>query len=165
MAADEPSTRRCDALFLTHKTEILDAATRMVGNPSIAEELAQESWLRWLRHDYDPSAARPLLKRIVKNLALDWLRSSRSERDRLAAAQWQDVSAPDTERHALSREKLRLVEDALDALPARTRRVFLMRRLDGLSYAEIGARLGISGARACQLFKDAMLHLSDHFDR
>jgi RNA polymerase sigma-70 factor (ECF subfamily) len=45
---------------------------------------------------------------------------------------------------ALAKERLRQVSEVLMALPARTRAVFLLRRVEGLRYAEIAIRLRVS---------------------
>ncbi len=50
----------------------------------------------------------------------------------------------DPARIVESRETLRIVEAALQALPERTRTIFLMRRLEGQNYRDIAARFGIS---------------------
>jgi RNA polymerase sigma-70 factor (ECF subfamily) len=50
----------------------------------------------------------------------------------------------DAERILESREALGFVAAALHALPQRTRTIFVLRRLDGLSYKDIARQLGIS---------------------
>jgi RNA polymerase sigma-70 factor (ECF subfamily) len=51
---------------------------------------------------------------------------------------------PSAERELIAREELRLVSDALAALPDRTLRIFRLYRLDGLRQREIAIELGIS---------------------
>jgi RNA polymerase sigma-70 factor (ECF subfamily) len=41
-------------------------------------------------------------------------------------------------------EALREIDAMLDGLPARAREAFLLAQLDGLTYAEVAARLGVS---------------------
>jgi len=48
------------------------------------------------------------------------------------------------ERHASGRAELRLLERALDALPARCREVVRLRKIDGLSQREVAAQMGIA---------------------
>jgi len=43
-----------------------------------------------------------------------------------------------------ARERLRLVKEALDEMPPRTRTIFLQHRLDGMKYREIAEAAGIS---------------------
>ena len=53
-------------------------------------------------------------------------------------------SSPDPERQAFAGELRDLLEWAIDALPAGTREVFVLREVEGLSTAETAASLGVS---------------------
>jgi RNA polymerase sigma factor (sigma-70 family) len=48
------------------------------------------------------------------------------------------------ERHSAARSELRLLQRALDLLPARCREVLELRKIDGLSQREVAARMGIT---------------------
>ncbi len=52
--------------------------------------------------------------------------------------------APSAETTTISRQELRRVQAALEHMPPRAREVFILSRIDGLTYVEIGERLGIS---------------------
>ncbi|ANH08365.1 fec I (plasmid) [Shinella sp. HZN7] len=52
--------------------------------------------------------------------------------------------APSAEDVVMGRDDLRRLQAAIDSLPPKCRQVFLLSRLEGLTYAEIGARLNIS---------------------
>src|SRR3546814_1611007 len=54
------------------------------------------------------------------------------------------ASPPQQEWNMEADDLLRLYEEAVDAMPPKTRRVFLMHRVDELSYREIHEFLGIS---------------------
>lgn len=56
------------------------------------------------------------------------------------------------------------MEQALRRLPARRRNIFLLHRLDGLSYAEIADLYGISVRRVERHIAAAMLHLGCELD-
>lgn len=66
---------------------------------------------------------------------------------------------PGPERELLARDELRATSIALAQLPERTRSVFVLRRLDGASFAEIGVRLGISLSAAEKHMLKATRHL------
>lgn len=51
---------------------------------------------------------------------------------------------PTAEATAIDRQELRRLQAALERLPLRAQQVFMLSRLDGLTYVEIGERLGIS---------------------
>ena len=86
------------------------------------------------------------LRRIAQNLLID-----RARRQRSAPAVFfplredSDAVAPAAQEWNLeAADLLRLYEAAVDAMPPKTRRVFLMHRVDELSYREIHELLGIS---------------------
>lgn len=153
-------------VFMAHRSALVDYATPIVGCPATAEDVVQESYLRFARRPDlgDEPLRQPLayLYRIVRNTALDWVRrvSAESRRDRsqeiLAAPL---ATAPSPEEVALGRDRLRRVEAALAELPERTRRAFELHRFDGLTFQEVGARLDVSPATAHRLARDAMVHL------
>lgn len=60
---------------------------------------------------------------------------------------------------AIQREALALVQAALDELPETTREAFRLKRLDGETFADIGARLGISKSSAHRLTQEALAHI------
>lgn len=51
---------------------------------------------------------------------------------------------PSAETTAMDRQELRRLQASLDQLPPRARQVFMLSRLEGLTYAQIGEQLGIS---------------------
>lgn len=118
-------------------------------NKSDIPDLVQEVYARV----YDaarkemPETARAFVFATAHNLLIDRVRREKivqfeavSELDTLAIAA--DEPAPD--RSAIARDELRRLQVALDRLPPRTREVVTMRRIDGLSRAEIAQRLGIT---------------------
>ncbi|MEM9247738.1 MAG: sigma-70 family RNA polymerase sigma factor [Pseudomonadota bacterium] len=145
--------------FVTERDTLIATACRIVNNRAVAEDLVQESWLRWASKPYQPTQIRPILLQIIRNLSIDWLRRQQTERTGNAElSRWTD-DGPDTERIVIARQELRCVVRALQKLPARTLTAFRLRRLDGLTYKEIGRRLGISEASAYRLVADALLQV------
>ena len=72
--------------------------------------------------------------------------------------------APDVERCLIAQERVDLLWEAIDQLPARTRQVFIMRKVEQLKNPEIAEELGISvsavekhirnGLRICRAYLD-----------
>ncbi len=60
------------------------------------------------------------------------------------------ADAPGPEQAAIARDELRHLQAALDRLPPRAREVILLRRVEGLSRAEIAARMGITEGTVSQ---------------
>lgn len=86
------------------------------------------------------------IRRIARNLLID--RARRQKRDSIVFfsldEQRDHVSPPDQCWNLEAADLLRLYEQAVDTLPEKTRRVFLMHRVEELSYRDIHERLGIS---------------------
>ena len=145
--------------FIAEQDRLIAVAVRIVDNRSVAEELVQESWLRWASKSYQPGQIRPLLLQIIRNLSIDWLRHQQTERNGLAELSTWGEEVPDTERVVIARQQLRCVVRTLRKLPKRTLTAFRLRRLDGLTYKEIAHRLNTSEASAYRLVADALVQV------
>jgi RNA polymerase sigma-70 factor, ECF subfamily len=125
-----------------HLTMVLTYATRLLGNPADAEDVAQETFLRvWQKAGtFQPRArARTWLLAIAHNLAVDRLRR-RKVRSEESSSDDERVFGPSSEEPAglLLRKLTALeVERALQALPDRQRMAILLAHEQGLSGAEI----------------------------
>ena len=87
------------------------------------------------------------LTRAVRNLALNHLRdTTRKSEVALPEFDFNAISdpAPSPEAAAIYRNELRRLLEAVAALPARRREVFVLNKFEGLSYDEIAARQGVS---------------------
>jgi len=117
-----------------------------------AAELAHETFLRF--HQFiqatPPDNARALAFSIAVNLATDYQRKAKVrnnftvETEPNLLAETHASPAPGPEQIAISRQRLKQFHDSLDELPANCRSAFLMHNIDGLTYAEIAACLGIA---------------------
>lgn len=134
-----------------------------------AEDVIQEAYLRVLRYsaEHAVESQERLLFSAAKNLAVD-SRRRRYVRTRTATdyAVLESCTQtwPDAHEVVYASQRLNKVELAVAQLPPRCREVFLIHRLDGLSYSQIAVQLGISVsavekhmARACLLL-DTILH-------
>lgn len=65
--------------FVDDRDRLIAIACRIVDSRAVAEELVQESWLRWDARDYPADKAAPIFRSIVANLARDWRRRQRTE--------------------------------------------------------------------------------------
>lgn len=111
------------------------------------QSLTQETMLRFLRGAPNSKIASPqaYLRRIAANLLRDRYRSDRRHAaDQHVQFEDDDVAGPSLERQLEARDLLRLVDAAILELRPRTREVFLAVRMDGMSYAEVRGRTGLS---------------------
>ena len=71
------------AAFEPHRRHLRDVAYRFLGSVADAEDIVQETWLRWTKADLTTiSEPRAWLTRIAARLSLDQLKSARVRRER-----------------------------------------------------------------------------------
>jgi RNA polymerase sigma-70 factor (ECF subfamily) len=131
---------------------------RFCHNPSTAEELAQEVFLRVYRSraTYEPSAKfTTWLYRIATNLAVNHARDTRHERPentvRLDESDQDTGTTPDladesltVEEQMMKRERLAAIRSKVNALPERQRLAVIMHKYQQMDYREIAGVLKLS---------------------
>jgi RNA polymerase sigma-70 factor (ECF subfamily) len=136
------------ALYREHHGWLLALLRRRLRCPDGAADLAHDTFVRvLLRPEVLPGLREPraYLTTIARNLLINHVRHRALESAWLdALAQLPTPLAPSPEEHLLVLEALREIDAMLDGLPARAREAFLLAQLDGLTYAEVAARLGVS---------------------
>jgi RNA polymerase sigma factor (sigma-70 family) len=137
-------------LFESHHGLVFQAAYRLTGSASDAEDVLQTVFLRLLRRDLrEPLApnAEGYLRRSAVNAALDLLRArSRSRTVPLSEAESMATSQVDPERATGERELKEWLRRAVAGLSGRAAEVFALRYLEGLSHPQIARLLGTSQA-------------------
>jgi RNA polymerase sigma-70 factor (ECF subfamily) len=131
-------------LVRCHQAGVVGVAYRLCGNARLAEDAAQEAFVRAWQHlpAYQPrSAFRNWLYRIATNATLDSLRRERPslELDELTPDRSDDGLQARVERH----EQADVVRQAVMALPDASRAVLVLREYEEMSYREIADTLGI----------------------
>lgn len=154
-------------LFLAHRRELHAYLTRKLGNRDTAADLTQETFLRFAEHRSGSPAAvitheRSYLYRTAHNLAVDYLRQVR--REKTGAVTDSELTAipdesPSPERSASGRDELAVVRAAVLELPERTRQVFALARIEGLTYRQVAARLEISDSSVQKHLAKATKHV------
>lgn len=114
-----------------------------------AADIVHDAFVKLLRSPKDDIRdVRAYLRRAAETIAIDdWRRRHRSEAVIDPADYRQDVvpdPAPAPDAAMMAREEQAALLAAIEALPPRCREVLLLHRFEGLSYAEIAQRLGIS---------------------
>jgi RNA polymerase sigma-70 factor (ECF subfamily) len=150
-------------IFLTHRSGLVDYATRIVGDHARAEDVVQEAYLR-----FDQAAsvqiAEPVgyLYRIVRNLALDGRRRQARESLFVIGQSPQSeraaCSRPGPEAEAAGRSDVEALKAALDELPERTRRALELHRFEGKTVKAVAGALGVSVGTAHALIVDGIEH-------
>jgi RNA polymerase sigma factor (sigma-70 family) len=124
--------------------------TRRVSDGHDAEDLVQESFLRVAQRT-DLDAIEHLdgyIYRTAANVLTDRYRHGNRSKRLAVLVPIDDhrevANDIDPHRELAGRMELSQLSDAMMALPERTRAVFVLRRVEGMRYKEIGIRLGIS---------------------
>ena len=138
-----------------HRTSVVHFLYRMVQNRAVAEELAQEVFLRVYRSrgTYEPTAKfTTWLFRIATHLALNALRDNKNERlqerldddsSDLPARQVAD-SRETVEQHMVYQAKLDEIRRAIASLPEKQRAAVLMHKYEEMEYSQIAKVLSCS---------------------
>jgi len=142
-------------LLEKHRSSVVHFLYRMVQNHAVAEELAQDVFLRVYRSrsSYEPTAKfTTWLFRIATHLALNALRDGKNERlqERLdddssdmPARQVSD-HRPSVEQSMVHRARLDEVRQAIKGLPEKQRAAVLMHKYEEMEYSQIAAVLSCS---------------------
>jgi len=146
------SQSRFNHVFLAQRISLLRTLERMVNNPSTAEDLLQETYLRVTRALSERAIdhLEPFVFQTARNLALDHLRArriqSRTMLDDVPLDVVQSVAAPasSAEDAAHAEQLLERLNVSLGELSARQQQIFILSRLHGHSYLEIAEQLGVS---------------------
>jgi len=114
-----------------------------------ANDLMQEAFARLAAHMRTKMLVHPAsyLQRIARNLLVDRMRSARSAEATRGPAldEVPELGTAPEQSYGIERQDvMRLYKAAVDGLPDQTRQVFLMHRVENLTYREIGEKLGVA---------------------
>lgn len=161
--SDTQPTTTFSQLMVIERPSLLRLARRILGDASLAEDVTQTLWLR-VQRIADPAAIkdkRAYLYRLVLNLTSDQMRS-RKRGAALFDGPADDArminAAPTTETLIIHRQRLDMLAAAIDELPPRCREVFILRRVEGLTPAEVADRLGIAPNTVAKHVRHAISH-------
>jgi RNA polymerase sigma-70 factor (ECF subfamily) len=136
-----------DALFRRHYETVRTLCARITATPSLGDDLAQETFLRVLRHRATfrgDARFTTWTYRIARNLCLEQL--SRQARDRQIAERWRlEAESPSVTNRSDDTEQLTA---ALQSLTPEQREVLVLCRYHDLPFTEIAAILGCTPGAA-----------------
>ncbi|HEX6123220.1 MAG TPA: sigma-70 family RNA polymerase sigma factor [Ktedonobacterales bacterium] len=140
------------ALVEKYKDPVFNVAYRMLGNPTEAEDVAQEAFVRAYTqlHTYkDTHRFSTWLLSIASHLSIDQLRRRRFlalPLENVPFLEWIADVGPSPEQSALRRETADDMQRILDTLPVKYRAVLLLRYWHDFSYEEIAQTLELTPA-------------------
>lgn len=141
------------ALYLAHRGEIQDYLNRRLRCQETAADLTQDTFIRLSEQmDRTPIANfRAYLFSAARNLFIDHTRRQEHRKGEPLDVQTigrLEQSTPTLEQAVIANQQLKALNDVIQNMPATCREVFLMVRVEGLTYAQISERLGISSKTA-----------------
>lgn len=157
--------------FNQYRTLLFSIAYRMLGSASDAEDVVQESFLRWQgAPESEVRSPHSYLSAVATRLSIDQLRSAHARREvyvgpwlpePLLTAQMPDMTSTAELSESLSVAFLLLLE----SLGPVERAVFLLREVFSYSYEEIAGIVGKSEANCRQMIRRAQQHLRERRPR
>lgn len=141
--------KRLMAAFVKMRPRLEAAALARVRSAATAEDLVQDTWVKLEKARTAAAIDNPagFVAQVARNTVSDHLRKERrrSEIDsEVSGLLWEGIDEVSPERMVIGRENLDAVRAALDELPEKTRRIFLMNRIDGIPHRRIAEQMGIT---------------------
>ncbi|QZY29396.1 RNA polymerase sigma-70 factor [Nocardioides coralli] len=150
--------------FVVHRNLLFTVAYEILGSASDAEDVLQESWLRWAEVDHaevrDPRA---YLVRVVTRQALNRLRTQSRRRETYVGPWLPEplLTAPDVADDVALAEHVSIAMlRVLDTLAPVERAVFCLHEVFGFGYDEIAAAVDKSEAACRQIASRARRHVA-----
>ena len=151
----EGDTQSFAVLLEKYRGPVIHFLQRMILNQAVAEELAQEVFLRVYRSraNYEPKAKfTTWLFRIASHLALNHIRDGRHERNQesldeeISEGMGRQVASvgPTVEQSLVRESKFVEIRRAVQNLPAKQRAAVLMHKYEEMDYSQIAAVLECS---------------------
>lgn len=155
-----------DALFHRLYPPLHRYLHRLTGDADVAEDVAQEAFVRLLQQSLPDDEARPWLFTVATNLVRDRARKrSRHRRLSVSVPRPSPPTRPDDETER--GERVKRVREVLAGLSERDRQLLLMRE-EGFKYDEIAEAIGVAPgsvgtllARALRRFQKAYTAVHD----
>lgn len=133
---------------------------RLTGDADVAEDIAQEAFVRLLRQNLPDGEVRPWLFTVAMNLVRDHARKT-DRRQRLLTGAPMLVTPGSLPDEDVERgERVARVRNVLERLPLRDRQLLLMRE-EGFKYEEIAAVIGVAPASVGTLIARALKRFAD----
>jgi len=145
--ADTSHSEYVGGLFRSHYQWLCTRLRRHLDSSAHAEDIAADTFVQLLTSPGVVPIRQPraLLTTIAQRLMYQLWRRRDLERAYLDALQLDDVyEAPSPEDLAQMIEAWQCIDQLLDGLPAKVKATFLLSQVNGMTYPEIAAELGIS---------------------
>ena len=164
-----------EELIEIHQRSVIGTVAKMLGNPSEAEDIAQQVFIRVWKSAvrYEPQAKfTTWLFTITRNLVFNEVRRrqrkptvSMQEREETTHRVVEDVQGSSPDEELLRSEMEAAIDRAIDALPEKQRLAVVLRRYEEMPYEEIGVVLSMSVPAVKSLLFRARAQLKETLQR
>ncbi len=160
--------------FLANKASLARYITTFFVGREEIEDTLQQTYLKTLVSGSRTEIRAPqaYLFRVARNIALNKITRNRKiffenveSVDDALASQMAEAETHDLSDLVYSQEKLAAFTEAVESLPPRCRTVFLMQKIDGSTYKEIGNELGISVRTVEKHLEKGLKRCAEHLGR
>nr|WP_306875508.1 RNA polymerase sigma-70 factor [Streptosporangium brasiliense] len=149
--------------FVAHRNLLFTVAYEMLGSAADAEDILQETWLRWVKVDLGQvHDQRAYLVRITTRQSLNRLRTMKRRKETYVGPWLPEplLTAPDVAEDAELAESVSMaLMLVLESLSPTERAVFVLREVFDVSYEEIAAAVDKSPAAVRQIAHRARRHV------
>ncbi|GGQ30544.1 RNA polymerase sigma-70 factor [Streptosporangium pseudovulgare] len=157
------ATNAATETFLAYRNLLFTVAYEMLGSAADAEDVLQETWLRWVKVDLaQVQDQRAYLIRITTRQSLNRLRSMKSRKEAYVGPWLPEplLTAPDVAQDVELAESVSMaLMLVLETLSPTERAVFVLREAFDIGYDEIAAAVGKSPAAVRQIAYRARRHV------
>ncbi|MFE5484689.1 RNA polymerase sigma-70 factor [Streptomyces sp. NPDC056527] len=159
----DPATDLATETFIAHRNLLFTVAYEMLGSAADAEDVLQETWLRWVKADLElVRDQRAYLVRITTRQALNRLRTMQRRREAYVG-QWLPeplLTAPDVAEDIELAESMSMAMLlVLETLSPTERAVFVLREVFDVGYDEIAEAVDKTPAAVRQIAHRARKHV------
>lgn len=139
---------------------------RMAGDGDVAEDAAQEAFVRLYRHGVDgtPEQLRVWLFRTATNVLRDRHRVRSNRRRLLERNPVRPSTPPGPDEQVVRDDRARIVREVLEEIPERDRQMLLMRH-EGFSYREVADAVGVKVTSVGTLLARAQERFAEAYRR
>ena len=151
--------------LMQHGQFVRALARGLLGDEHLAEDVAQDTWLRWMqRPPREPGRTRHWLRSVGRNLAVNSARSRawRRQRERTVA---RPEATPDPSEELAQAEVVKTVVDALLSLDEPYRSTLLMTYFRGWSAPRVATAAGVSAATVRTRLRHGLARLRSQLEQ
>ena len=158
-------------LFAQHREDLYRQAYSILGNAMDAEDLLQETFLRWQQTDLtEVRSAKAFLWTILRNLCLNHVQSARVRHEKCLEALTDEPAATNAACDPQVTESLldsitAALQLLMERLPPKERLVLMLREVFDYDYEEIASIITNNNAACRQMLLRAKRHISSSESR